>query len=103
MGEPSAAASQAYLAAFAAAQAYIARRAGATVLGHAPTRSRFAELAAGDGLDAGLSAFLARGFELKQAADYEAGPEPDAAQAEAAIRSAEAFLGAVEAALSRDS
>jgi len=101
-GEPAVAAREAYLAALSAARAYIFERTGKVVKTHAGARSRFAELAAGEGLAAGLAAFLAQGFELKQAADYDAGREADPGQAQQAIVSAEEFLRAIETALTKD-
>jgi uncharacterized protein (UPF0332 family) len=65
----------AYLAAYHAAQALISERTGKIAKTHAGVNSQFNLLTKDDPrVDAELRRFLPQGYNLKAAADYEAGP-----------------------------
>jgi uncharacterized protein (UPF0332 family) len=78
-----AAAREAYLAAFHAAQALLLERKGRAAKTHRGLRADFARLVRDEtSLDAAFSSFLANAYELKSVADY--GIEPEVITTEAA-------------------
>lgn len=90
----------AYLAAFQAARALIFERTGKVAKTHKGVHSEFARLTQDDArIDKELRPFLKQSFTLKQAADYEVGPAAivTAAQAAAAIETADRFIARVAA------
>ncbi|RBP03769.1 uncharacterized protein (UPF0332 family) [Roseiarcus fermentans] len=93
----------AYLAAFHAAQALILARTDKVAKTHSGVRSEFSRLVKDDpAMERGLTAFLARAYRMKVAADYTVGADEEVGKSEAteAIESATRFVEAVERALS---
>jgi uncharacterized protein (UPF0332 family) len=84
----------AYLAGFHAAQALISERTGRGVKTHRGVRTEFHRLTKDvSGVDDELRAFLAFGYDLKTAADYEVGPAEVAPEtARVAIDRAKRFV-----------
>ncbi len=94
----------AYLAAFHTAQALVLARTDKVAKTHSGLRSEFSRLVKEDPvMERGLTAFLARAYNLKVAADYAVGADEEVGKSEAAeaIDSATRFVAAVERALSR--
>jgi uncharacterized protein (UPF0332 family) len=99
-GVPDVAAREAYMTSFHAAQALIFERRGKVPRTHSGVHGIFGQLAKGEpGLDRALGRFLPNAYELKDIADYSTDRTVEPDEAEAAIRDAAEFLGAVEAVL----
>ncbi len=89
----------AYYAAFHAAQALLFERTDKVYATHQGVKAEFARLAKSDArIERKHTAFLARAYSLKAAADYETGAAANvtAAQASEAIGLAEEFVAVIE-------
>jgi uncharacterized protein (UPF0332 family) len=88
------------MAAFHAAQAILFERTGQVHKTHSGVRAAFGLLAKNSpSLGGDLGRFLARGYNLKDIADYRSAPMIDMATAEAAIRHAKSFVDRITTAL----
>ena len=90
----------AYYAAFHAAQALLFERTGKVYATHQGVKAEFARAAKSDPrIERKQTAFLARAYSLKAAADYETGAAANvtAAQASEAIGLSEEFVAVIEA------
>ena len=97
------AARAACLAGFHGAQAFISERTGQIAKSHSGVRSMFARLVKDDPrVDRALVRFLGRAYRFKEIADYGTGPQAvvTAAEAQAAIASAERFIDRITSLLS---
>lgn len=92
----------AYYAAFHAAEAFIAERAGKFVKTHSGVRAEFARLAKESGeIDKSFPKFLAKAYIYKEISDYGARPGADVSLADAndAIANATRFVDCIAALL----
>jgi uncharacterized protein (UPF0332 family) len=88
----------AYHAGFHAAQALISEKLGRAVKTHRGVHAELYRLTKGDSrLDAELSAFLSRAYNLKAVADYETGPgsEVSPESATAAVETSKRFVDCI--------
>ena len=94
-GYPNDAGRGAYLAAYNAAQAYIADHTGRIAKTHSGTHTQFAQLSMLEpGIEPAMRKFLQEAYELKSSADYDVGEDGDVslADATAAVEGAVRFV-----------
>lgn len=94
----------AYLAGFHAAQAFIFERAGKIAKTHRGVRSEFTRLAVQEPrLDGSFTQFLGRGYQRKEAVDYDTSSDEIVTEAEARemIEAATAFVDQIAAILAK--
>jgi uncharacterized protein (UPF0332 family) len=99
---PDIVAKEAYLAAYHAAEAFIFEREGRAVKTHRGVRNRFAHLARSEPrIVADFTAFLGRGYKLKEKADYGTDPADVVSleKAQDAIETARRFVDCIDAIL----
>jgi uncharacterized protein (UPF0332 family) len=97
---PEIAAREAYLATLSAARAVIFERRAIAAKSHAGTISLLAEIAVKTGeMSVDTARILSRGFELKQAVDYDLTGDIPVAEANEILARARRFIAAVEALL----